>query len=208
MILPTCGNYWVPNNLNIAVPRSCLFSMSSFFRNIGYQLTDTGVDDRYVTSGVFSFSTYSLNGRIVTISESAYSGSFLSIVLASLHTGNMNFVTSSDICCLYLTITPSKKSCSFDGLRGLSENERLSVSSHGFILHTSSEDLESPCQDLCPRFIRQFRGLKRISLFTWRGPGRSSLGDVSYSWFTGTKCNKTDCIVNAQAAILDIGNRL
>ena len=206
MILSTCGNGWHPNNLNIAVPRGHLSSTSLFFRNAGYTLADTGVDDRFSTSDVLSFSTYVMAGCVVTISESVFSGSFLSVVLASLHTGAMNFITPNDICCLYPSTTPSKLTCSFNGSRGLTEPERSSLSSRGFNLLMSSSELDGACGDLCPRFLRQFRGLKRIGLFRWHGSGTSTLGCISYSWFTGTECNKPNCIVRAQADILYAGS--
>ena len=80
MILPVCTNNWFPNDLNIAVPHDCLSSMSIFFQKIGYILMDTGVDDCLATSDILSFSTYTLDGCTVTISESAYAGSFLLVV--------------------------------------------------------------------------------------------------------------------------------
>ena len=78
-----------------AVPRGYLSSTSIFFWNAGYTLVDTGVDDRISMSDVLSFFTYAMAEHIITISESVFSGSFLSVILASLHTGNMNFITPS-----------------------------------------------------------------------------------------------------------------
>ena len=208
MIVPTCGNSWDPNNLNIAIPGGYLSSTSLFFRNAGYTLMDTGMDDRISMSDVLSFSTYAMAERIVTSSESVFSGSFLSVVLASLHAGNMNFITPGDICCLYPSTTPSKFICSFNGSRGQTDAERSSLRSRGFDLFTPSSELDGACGDLCPRFLRQFPGLKRIGLFRWHGSGISTLGCISYSWFTGTEYSKPDCIVRAQADILHTGTHL
>jgi len=205
MILPICSNNWVPNDLNIAVPHNHLSSMSIFFWKIGYILTDTGVDDHLATSDVLLSPTYTLDGCTVTISESAYTGSFLSVILASLHTSNMNFIMPNNICCLYPTIMPSNTTCLFNGSWGLTNSERSSMTSHGFTLFTSSLDLEGACRDLCPRFLRQFHGLKWIGLFRWHGSGLSTLGCISYSWFTGIDCSKSACIVHAQADILHMG---
>jgi len=129
---------------------------------------------------------------------------FLSVVFASLHTGNINFIMPNDICCLYLTITPSN-TCSFNGSQGLTNSEHSSMTSHGFTLFTSSSDLDGACGDLCPRFLRQFHGLKWIGLFRWHGSGLSTLSCISYSWFTGIECSKLGCIVHAQADILHMG---
>lgn len=107
VIIPRCGNDWPPQDLNIAVPLGRLFSMSSFFLHRGFELTDTGVDIQYAISDVHSFSVYERGSSRITISESAHTDSFISIVLASLHTGAMNFVTANIVCCLYPTITPS-----------------------------------------------------------------------------------------------------
>ena len=194
MIVPVRDNGWVPSDLNIAVPLGDLCAMSSFFRKQGYELVDTGVDDRYAMAGVMSFSMYSNGGSTVTISESVHFDSFLSVVFASLHTGAMNFVTSNDICCLYPTITPIQKSCAFWGIDGMTDIEKAAVQSRGFDLYTSPTDLSGPCGDLCPVISRQFRGLRRVGLVRWRGCGVSSLGDsASYSWCIGAVCDREGC---------------
>ena len=159
MIIPSHGNHWLPSNLNIAVLHRKLVSTSHFLRIHGYELIQTGVDDCYSLSDVLSFSKYFNSGKRITISESPHEDSFLSIVLGSLHTGVMNFITSDDIYCLYPTLTPSMKTCCFRGVRGLTDFKCSTVWSHGFNLVTASAFLVGSCNNICPLFVWQFHGL-------------------------------------------------
>lgn len=200
VIIPRCGNDWPAQDLNIAVPSKRLTSMSSFFLHRGFELTDTGVDIRYAISDVHSFSVYERGRSRITISESAHDDSFISIVLASLHTAAMNFVTVNVICCFYPTITPSMQSCSFWNSRGLTDDQRQQVMSRGFDLITSSSQLSKSCEDLCPSTVRQLRGLRRIGLFHWHGSGVCNIGEMSYSWHIGEYCANLGCPTRAFAA--------
>jgi len=207
IILPGHGNDWFPGNLNIAVPRGRLVAMSRFFRKHSYELLDTGVEDRYSLADVISFSVYSNRRSTVTISESAYPDSFLAVVLASLHTGAMNFITANDICCLYPSMTPSQKTCSFRKSGGLTEEEKHILQTRGFNLFTAFSSLQEPCADLCPVNSRQFHGLSGISLFRWRGFGVSGLDGTSYSWSIGTECHQVGCVAQKQANLIKAGSR-
>jgi hypothetical protein len=75
----------------------------------------------------------------------------------------------------------------------------------GFTLSTSSSGLNGAYRDLCPRFLRQLHGLKRIDLFRWRGSGLPTPSCISYPWLTGTECSKSGCTVRAQADTLLMG---
>ena len=205
VILPARENNWFPGNLNIAVPRGRLLAMSCFFKKCGYELLDTGVDDRYSLADVTSFSVYSNGGSIITISESGYPDSFLAVVLASLHTGAMNFITANDICCLYPTTTPFQKTYSFRDHGGLNEEEKGILRSCGFDVLFAFPNPQEPCGDLCPVASKQFRGLRGIGLFRWRGFGLSNLGDISYSWSIGTECKQVGCIAQDQANLIKAG---
>jgi len=208
VILPGQENTWFPADLNIAVPQGRLLPMSCFFRNHGYELSDTSMDDCYSLADIISFSVYSNGGSMITISESAYPDLFLAVVLASLHMGAMNFITANNICCLYPTTTPYQKTYSFRDPMGLNEEEKGILQLCGFNLWSMFSTSQEPCGDLCPAALRQFRGLRRIGLFRWRGCGISNLGNISYSWSIGTKCSQNGCIAQDQANLIKVGSHL
>lgn len=200
-IIPRCGNDWPPQDLNIVVPSGQLLSMLSFFLHHEFELTDTGVDIQCAISDIHSFLVYECGRSRITISESAHNDLFISIILASLHTDAMNFVTANVICCLYPTIMPSMQSCSFWNSRGLTDNQCQQMMSCGFDLLTSSSQLSKSCKDLCPLTVRQLWGLRWIGLFHWRGSGVCNIGEMSYSWNIGEYCTNLGCPTQAFAAL-------
>lgn len=203
MIIPSHGNHGLPSNLYIAVPHGKLVSTSCFLRIHGDELIETGINDHYSLSDVLSFSKYSNSGKRITIAESPHKDSFLSVVLGSLHTSVMNFITFDDIYCLYPTLMPSMKTCCFCGVQGLTDFECSTIQSQGFNLVTASAFLMGSCNNICPLFVQQFHGLQCISVFHWNRLGSSDFNNLLYLWTLGDLCTKDDCSTQAHAKLLN-----
>ena len=197
VMLNGCGSNWVPQDLNIAVPRDGLQSFSEFLRRLQYQLSGTGVHLRYI-DGAFTHSIYvNPAGNAVTITEALCEDSFFSVVVGSGHTGLMNFISSEHLGCLYPTQT-LKGYVAHAYRHSLGTNSLQNLRLRGFDVIMSPRDHPTHDPVCCPITQHQLLGLSGVSLFEWtKRTSPSNLLTRSYTWSLGDRCSKHGCLVKA-----------
>ena len=197
VLLNGCDSSWMPQDLNIAVPRGGLRVFSGFLRGLGYQLSGTGVRSRFI-DGAFTHSIYvNSDGNAVTVTEALSTDSFFSVVVGSGHTGLMNFVSSEHLGCLYPTQT-LKEHTAYAYRRCLGTDAYYHLRRRGFDLIMSSRN--HPCNDrlICPVTHRQLSGFSAIGLFEWmKRMSPSNFLTRSYSWSLGDECLNHGCLIQS-----------
>ena len=146
------------------------------------------------------FYEYFNSSKRITISESPQEDSFLSIVLGSLHTGVMNFITSDDIYCLYPTLMPSVKTC-FCGVQGPTDFASVKPSGQGGLTWSLHQPfLQDPVMIFVLYLCGNFMDYNVLVCFIGMDLAFQIL---MISCTLGDLCTKDDCSTWAHAKLLN-----
>jgi hypothetical protein len=184
------------HDLNIVVPLGEFDTMAHFVTNVLSFHAGSTTIHRTMRSTIQKFTEFNRHGAHITLAESRDKQDVMRVIVNSLTTADMSFMTPGGAATLYPAMTFKSIAYLTDRGKRTADNDKFGcISSRRFHLEHSTQFLGSPCLSNCPVLWRLTKNADEYFIANWdiRYNIKEMVNDDGVEWRLSKICQNSCC---------------